>query len=168
MVVANPGRCERFNERGTTPVNHSQAAFRDISTTRITLVGDSPGHTRESEAYNPDGVRWDPSPTVNTTYLYRARALKTTSKYVHLAFLFFSLLTRVPAHDTPPPPPPRHQSDFPARTCCVSKGKGGGKRENGEQKEKCRGCSWHTRAAKGSGLCKPLTGKEGTARKTLR
>jgi len=31
-----------------------KAAFRDISTTRITLMGDSPGHSRKSEACNPE------------------------------------------------------------------------------------------------------------------
>jgi len=36
------------------PLTTVKAVFRDVSATGVALVGDSPGHTRGSEAYNPE------------------------------------------------------------------------------------------------------------------
>jgi len=48
------GAVSVFTNGELHPSTTAKAAFRDISTLRITLMGDSPGHSRESEAYNPD------------------------------------------------------------------------------------------------------------------
>jgi len=48
------GAVSVFTNGELHPSTTVKAAFRDISTTRFTLMGDSPGHSRESEAYNPE------------------------------------------------------------------------------------------------------------------
>jgi len=59
--VAKPmGAVSVFTNGELHPSTTVKAAFRDISTTRFTLMGDSPGHSRESEACNPE-ERKDPN-----------------------------------------------------------------------------------------------------------
>jgi len=50
-----------FTKGSYTRQPQIKAAFRDTSTARITLTGDSPGHSQESEACNPRG-KAEPKP----------------------------------------------------------------------------------------------------------
>jgi len=55
VTAAKPvGAVSVFTRGDLHPSTTVKAAFKDISTTRITLMGDSPGHSRESEACNSE------------------------------------------------------------------------------------------------------------------